>query len=164
MDKPRIYVETTIPSFYFETRQQAAVIARRDWTRDWWQQAILYADLFTSVAVIEELSQGPLQYRQSWLSFVEDLPLLPINEMILEVVEAYVKHLVMPKTSSGDALHLAIASCHQCDFLVTWNCKHLANANKFDHIRKINSQLGLWIPTLTTPLELLEQSDEPDDH
>ena len=55
----------------------------------------------------------------------------------------------------GDALHLAIASYHRCDFLVTWNCKHLANANKFGHIRRINGILGLSVPSLVTPLELL---------
>jgi len=61
----------------------------------------------------------------------------------------------MPNDPTGDALHLAIASYHQCDFLLTWNCKHLANANKFQHIKQINTRLGLSAPTLITPLELL---------
>jgi hypothetical protein len=75
-------------------------------------------------------------------------------------VEAYVRHQLMPSDPSGDALHLAIASFHRCDFLVTWNCRHLANANKFGHIRRVNGLLGLFVPTLTTPLELLGDEDD----
>jgi hypothetical protein len=66
----------------------------------------------------------------------------------------------MPRSPVGDALHLALASYHRCDFLVTWNCKHLANAGKFAHIRRVNGLLGLFVPLLVTPLELLEADDE----
>ena len=61
--------------------------------------------------------------------------------------------------TSGDALHLALASYHECDFLLTWNCQHLANANKFQHIRLINGMLGIFTQNLVTPLELL--AEEP---
>ena len=61
----------------------------------------------------------------------------------------------MPADPRGDALHLALASFYKCDFLLTWNCTHLANANKFGHIRRINVMLGLNVPLLVTPLELL---------
>src|SRR5207244_12975766 len=57
------------------------------------------------------------------------------------------------RSPAGDALHLALASYHKCDFLVTWNCRHLANANKFGHIRRVNALLGLFVPALVTPLE-----------
>ena len=62
----------------------------------------------------------------------------------------------------GDALHLAVASFHRCDFLVTWNCKHLANANKFGHIRQVNDILRIGNPTLVTPLELLNENPSHD--
>jgi len=61
----------------------------------------------------------------------------------------------MPKDPTGDALHLALASYHRCDYLLTWNCANLANANKFPHIRRINAILGFFTPDLATPLELL---------
>jgi hypothetical protein len=67
----------------------------------------------------------------------------------------------MPANPLGDALHLAMASYHRCDFLVTWNCRHLANANKFAQIRRVNSLLGLFVPTLVTPLELLGEDATP---
>ena len=80
---------------------------------------------------------------------------LDINESIADIVEIYISHQLMPNDPAGDALHLAIASFHKCDFLITWNCRHLANANKFGHIRRINTLLGLFVPTLVTPLELI---------
>ena len=65
----------------------------------------------------------------------------------------------MPRDPAGDALHLALASYHKCDFLLTWNCQHLANANKFGHIRRVNTLLGLFVPDLVTPLELLGEDE-----
>ena len=78
------------------------------------------------------------------------------EEPIMEIVEAYIKHRLMPSDPLGDALHLAITSYHGCDFLLTWNCKHIANANKFAHIRRVNAILGIYCPSLVTPLELME--------
>ncbi len=65
----------------------------------------------------------------------------------------------MPADPTGDALHLALASVHKADYLLTWNCKHLANANKFDHIRRVNALLGLHVPALVTPLELMLEEE-----
>ncbi len=93
--------------------------------------------------------------KKKTLSLISDYPILPTEEAIGEIVEAYIARGVMPKDPAGDALHLAMASFHRCDFLLTWNCQHLANANKFDHIRRVNTLLGLFIPILTTPFELL---------
>ena len=94
---------------------------------------------------------------------VADLPLLPIEPAVAEIATAYIRHKLMPADPAGDALHLALASYHKCDFLLTWNCQHLANANKFGHIRRINTLLGLFVPTLATPLELLGDNDaEPE--
>ena len=76
-------------------------------------------------------------------------------------MEAYVGRQLIPAAPFGDALHLALASYHRCDFLVTWNCKHLANANKFEHIRRVNGILGLFVPTLVTPLELIGEDTLP---
>lgn len=155
MNKPRVYVESTIPSFYHEERTTADVIARRDWTRSWWDRAQVQYELLTSPAVINELSAGRPDRIARRLSLIQDLPLLPLEPAITEIAEAYIQHKVMPADPSGDALHLAIASFHKCDFLVTWNCMYLANANKFGHIRRVNSILGLFVPALVTPLELL---------
>ena len=153
--KKRVYIETTIPSFYFEARVDAEMVARREWTRRWWQDAGDRYELVTSAAVIEELSRGEFPAREDCLRLLQSLPLVPIETAVAEIVETYVARKVMPGNPIGDALHLAVASYHRCDFLLTWNCRHLANANKFDHIRRVNAMLGLFVPALVTPLELL---------
>jgi hypothetical protein len=86
--------------------------------------------------------------------------LLPLLPEISAIVSTYIGHRLMPKDPGGDALHLALASFYKCDFLLTWNCRHLANANKFGHIRRINGMRGLYVPALVTPLELKGVGDE----
>jgi hypothetical protein len=114
MPPPKVYIESTIPSFYCETRTDPEAVARRNWTQHWWDFKRDSYVVYVSPAVLDELN-------------------------------------------AGDALHLALASYHECDFLLTWNCQHLANANKFQHIRLVNGMLGLHVPSLVTPLELLAE-------
>jgi len=149
------YVETSIPSFFYEVRTEAEMVARRNWTRRWWDSLPSSDELVTSPAVIDELRRGEFPGQSDALALIQPFPVLEITDAIGEIVEAYIKHQLMPADPFGDALHLALASHHRCDFLVTWNCKHLANANKFGHIRRVNGILGLYVPTLATPLELL---------
>ena len=150
-----VYIETTIPSFYQEVRTEPEMIARRNWTREWWNNQREHYQLVTSIAVIEELERGDYPNKEKILNLVADIPLLSINTEIHDIVETYIKRKLMPADVLGAALHLAIASFHGCDFLLTWNCKHLANANKFSHIRRLNALLGLYVPALITPVELL---------
>jgi predicted nucleic acid-binding protein len=157
----RVYIETTIPSFYHEVRPQPDMVARRDWTREWWDDHRQGFDLVTSEAVIDELDKGTFPQKAEALVLIEAVPLVEINEAIADIVAAYIQHTVMPADPAGDALHLALASFHKCDFLLTWNCRHLANANKFAHIRRVNGLLGLFVPTLVTPLELLGEKETP---
>ena len=161
MNKPLVYVETTIPSFYHTTRTGAASRARREWTRRWWALAHEQYTPVISAAVLDELAGGDYPGRNDALDLVRDLPLLEITSAVAEIIEAYAFHKLMPASPTGDALHLAVASYHRCDFLLTWNCRHLANANKFGHIRRVNTLLGLYVPSLVTPLELLGGNDEP---
>ena len=160
MSKPRVYVETTIPSFYHETRTAPDIVARRRWTRRWWSGALGRYELVTSSPVLDELAGGPRERIAARLALVRELPLLAIEPGIGEILQAYLRHKLMPADPAGDALHLALASYRKCDFLVTWNCRNLANANKFEHIRRINTMLGLFVPILATPLELLGGNNE----
>ena len=155
-----IYVETTIPSFYTETREEEDVRIRRRWTREWWHLPVTRR-LVTSFVVQEELSQIPnAKRRDASLALIHPLEQLIYTPAVEEIIEVYLSHKLMPHEGLGDAAHLALASFHECDMLITWNCKHLANANKTDHIRRVNALLGLRTPLLITPLELLEQDDE----
>ena len=152
-----IYVETSIPSFYFETRPEVQMQARREWTREWWELAKWQDVLFTSAVVVAELRETPdPQKQQQMLDLLVAVPRLPYSDEIDTIVEVYITHKLMPVDSGGDAHHLAMASFHRCDRLVTWNCKHIANPNKIEHIRMVNSALGIHTPQLLTPLEMLE--------
>jgi hypothetical protein len=129
-----------------------------NWTRRWFDAALKSSDeLVTSLVVEAELCNGDYPSRPEAMNLIAGLPLLDLDEAVAEVVDAYLYHQLMPKDPAGDALHLAAASYHRCDFLVTWNCEHLANANKFWHIRRINTMLGIGCPVLVTPLELLDE-------
>ena len=152
---PSVYVETTIPSFYHEVRTEPEMLARRSWTREWWDKHREDYELVTSEAVLDELRKGEFPGKEDTLALMQSVPLLEIEDPLAEIVTAYIAHYVMPADPAGDALHLALASFHKCDFLLTWNCRHLANANKFPHIRRENAILDLFVPSLVTPLELL---------
>jgi len=149
-----VYIETSIPSFYFETRQAPEMVARRTWTRRWWERCRHRYELVTSEAVVAELEEGEYPARAEAVALVTKLPRLPMPEEIADIIDTYILHRLMPRKRLGDALHLALASFHKCDFLLTWNCSHLANANKFEQIRIINTRLGLFVPALVTPMEL----------
>jgi len=138
------------------------MVARRNWTREWWESYRASYEVVTSVAVLDELREREHPQQAEKIALLSEVPFLSLTREVLEVAEVYVARKVMPSDVGGDALHLAFASVHACDVLLTWNCLHLANANKFEHIRRVNTLLGLHIPLLLTPLELMQQleSDE----
>ena len=150
-----VYVETTVPSYYFETRSSAQVAAWRTVTRTWWDEHRKLYNLFTSRFVLLELQRAPVTKRRSALGLMRDVVALEETPSVRDVAEYYIEHRLMPVEAAGDAYHLAIASVHQIDFLLTWNCRHLANANKDQHIRVLNARLGLHVPVVTTPMTLM---------
>ncbi len=148
-----VYIETSVFSFYFERRTSPAAVAMHDWTRQWWDSHRHRYLLATSTAVLAELDTGNLPHRKQALNLAMSLPAIAPDDETGRIVEVYIERKVMPRNPLGDALHLA--SFHKFDFLLTWNCEHLANANKMGHIRRINTLLGLYVPLLITPLELM---------
>ena len=157
--KPRVYIETTIPSFYYETRPEPEMVARRNWTRAWWETKRHRYELVTSAAVAAELT-GAIPYKgPEIVTLIDTLPRIQRTIEVAELAQHYIDQKVMPQNLEGDALHLALASWHGCHFLMTWNCTHLANANKARHIETLNRRRGLPTPIIVTPLELLNLSD-----
>ncbi len=152
----RVYIETTIPSFYFNSRLDPEAIARCNWTKEWWDNHSHLYEKVASLAVIAELEHSNHPNKQEKLNLVSELPLLSVTDEIREIVSVYIRKKIMPVDPVGDALHLAIASFHKCDILLSWNCQNLVNFRKFDRIRRLNAELGLFVPNLLTPLELTE--------
>ena len=154
------YLETSIASFYFTGRTDPLSFSRQHWTRQWWSEFANDFELYSSPAVTVELERGTLEdLKRQRNALVAGLPMLEITSEVRHVARIYVERLLMPNDADGDAMHLAIASFHQMDVLLTWNCRHLANPNKFGHIHKVNSELGLTVPLITTPLNYLSEGD-----
>lgn len=155
MDKKTVYIETSIPSAYVDDRDHVVSRYQREKTRLWWKNHHSFFHVVSSEAVEVELKRVRFPGQRAALKLLETLPLLPITEEVLGVAKLYAKQLVMPKGEFGDAYHLAVACVHEVDYLLTWNCKHLANANKVEHIQVINMRLGLLTPTILTPEMLI---------
>jgi predicted nucleic acid-binding protein len=160
MPKPRAYVETTIPNFYYDFRDSPEVTLRREATRKWWAEAPGQYELVTGTFVRHELAAGTGAAVGLRLRLLDTVPLLPTPSRIDEIAEYYLEHKLMPAKPVADAFHLALASYHGCDLIVTWNCRHLANPNKARHIQRINARLGLAVPRLVTPLHLLKGASD----
>jgi predicted nucleic acid-binding protein len=106
------------------------------------------------------LSFGNYPKKIEILKFIEPLRVLERSLDLERVVAVYIENFVMPKSLVGDAIHLAYASYYGIDYLLTWNCNHLANARKWKHIKVINGRLGLSTPEIVTPLNLVEEINE----
>lgn len=156
--KDNVYIETTIPSYYFEER--VALQFQKRITKDWWMNEKNSYHLYTSEIVFAELETGEYSNKEKIIHLIENLPRLEVNEEIKEVVEIYIKNYLMPKKHTGDAFHLAIASYYKMDYLLTWNCEHLANVNKERHIKITNEKIGLATPHIVTPLQLTTEKEE----
>jgi predicted nucleic acid-binding protein len=147
--KPTIYIETTIPSYYVDQRSELAADTAR--TRQWWDEERSEYECFISPVVLDELAAGSYPHQSECLALVEGLPILAVEAEVLEIAEAYRARRFMPQDPAADALHLALASYYRMDYLLTWNCRHLANANKLKHLEVLNTKMGLSIPAVVTP-------------
>jgi hypothetical protein len=111
-------------------------------------------ELVTSDFVYAEFSLAPETKASQARDFFAGIRVLPPKTGFERLVTHYIEQRVMPDDALGDAAHLAIASQHGIDFILTWNCRHLANANKRKHIEVVNARLGLRTPIIATPFEL----------
>jgi predicted nucleic acid-binding protein len=155
--KPTVYIETTVPSYYADGRPPMARDIER--TREWRDRERSAYECFISPVVLDEISEGDYPTRAACLKLVEAMPMLAIAPRIVEIAEIYQARKVMPKPPVPDALHIALVSYYRMDYLLTWNCRHLANANKMRHLETINLALGLALPRIVTPHMLLPLED-----
>ncbi len=155
-----VYLETTIPSAYFDERDDIVSGFQRYQTRLWWNKYKDDFELYTSEAVIVELRQERFPGQEDAIRLLDTVAILPVGDEIAGVARIYVEQLVMPRGQMGDSFHLAFASVYALDYLLTWNCRHLANPRKVTHIAEINRRLGLITPTILTPQMLVEEDSD----
>lgn len=146
-----VYIETTVPSALFSQREDPASVYRREMTRQWWSQQSRHYALRTSEATLAELGAGTYPGQAEAIAAIDGIPLLAVTEEAIAVAELYVRQQLMPSPASGDAMHLALACLNEIDYLLTWNIRHLANPNKWEHLTVVNRRLGLMSPIITSP-------------
>jgi len=130
--------------------------AHQQLTRDWWDLALPKFDAFISAIVMEEASKGDIQAAQLRLEKISNFLLLLVTPEVRELSDLYFSAAKIPEKARADSYHLALASWHGMDFLVSWNCKHIANGNVKKIVDEINADYGIRSPIICTPEELLE--------
>lgn len=154
--KLKVYIETTIPSFLTARPSRDLVhVAHQQVTREWWERRRDAFDLYTSQAVLNEAGRGNPEAAQRRIRLTEGLTLLPIEDAATKLAQDILGGNVMPRKAAVDALHVAIATVHRLDVLLTWNCRHLANAEIIGGLRDIVRRKGLELPIICTPEELM---------
>lgn len=154
---PNVYVETSIIS-YLTSRPSRDVVtaARQQLTLDWWKSARPGFRVFTSELVVREVSLGDPGSAGLRLAAIEGLPLLELSEGARTIARDLIDRLAIPPGAAIDALHVALAADNGVDFLLTWNCRHIANARSRHLIEHCLRSHGYHPPVLCTPEELME--------
>jgi predicted nucleic acid-binding protein len=154
--KQKIYLETSVISYLAaKPSRDLIVAANQQMTEEWWDSYKDDYELYVSQIVIEEASGGDPEAAQRRLNLIENTPLLGMTEDILSLAKQFIESGLLPQKAARDALHIAIATIHGIDYLLTWNCKHIANATIRNDIAKICHLNGYEIPVICTPQELI---------
>jgi hypothetical protein len=154
--KAKLYLETTIPSYLVgRPSRDLLVAAHQEITRDWWESRRSQFDLYVSELVIQEVRAGDVVLASQRLEILRDVPILAINSEILKLAQDLIAQGPIPRKAAGDAAHIATATVYGCEYLLTWNCRHIANAELHRAIRRVIEQYGYEAPSLCTPEELM---------
>lgn len=155
----RVYIETTIPSYLAAWPSRDLLqAARQQITHQWWNANRQNFELCTSQIVLDESQAGDLSAAQDRMRFLDDLPLLSLSLDVNEVAKAIMESGLLPLKAARDAVHIAVSSVHRVDILLTWNCRHIANAAIMKELAEIVERCGHELPILCTPEELLGDS------
>lgn len=150
-----VYVETSVISYYAARPSRDIVTAARQTiTQEWWNEERARFDIYISVLVVEEAKAGDSVAAQRRADAISGLPILEINEAAEVVAKQLVDGGLIPVTSAEDALHIALAAVHGMDFLLTWNFRHINNAEAKARIGAAIGVLGYECPIICSPEEL----------
>ena len=152
--KPKVYIETSIPSYLTAWRSRDLIVAaNQEITKEWWDSREQF-DLYISALVIQEAGAGNPAAAQKRLEQLDDIPELNITEEIESFAEILIQKVPLPEKARIDALHIAVAALSGMDYLLTWNCTHIANAILRPKLEAICREFGYEPPTICTPQEL----------
>jgi hypothetical protein len=152
----RIYLESTIPS-YLVARPARDLLqaARQQLTRDWWELKRGQHELFSSQVVLDEVAAGEATMARRRLKLLRDIPLLELSAAANRLGRDILLSGLLPVSADGDAAHIAVATVHRMDILLTWNCRHIANVALQHRLRRLVEGKGFSLPALATPEEFM---------
>ncbi|MCC6493666.1 MAG: type II toxin-antitoxin system VapC family toxin [Pirellulales bacterium] len=152
---PSVYLETTIPSYLTAWRSPELVMAaRQQITREWWDSRRQDFELFVSQLVIDEASAGDSTAATRRLEALEGITLLEFGDDANALSKLLIRQLSLPVRAESDAVHIALAVVNGMDYLLTWNCTHIANATLRPRIEEACRAFGYRMPVICTPEEL----------
>jgi hypothetical protein len=153
----RVYIETTVVSYLTARPNRDVVIAgHQQVTHEWWDRRRESYELCVSQLVVGEAAAGDSQAVQERLAVLRSMTVLETTPAALELAKELIKGGALPAKAADDALHIAVATTHAIPYLLTWNCRHLANATMRPIIESICTAKGYKAPIICTPEELLE--------
>ncbi len=154
--RPKAYLETTIPSYLTAWRSRDLIkAAHQEATREWWEGRSRF-ELYVSQVVVRESAGGDPEAAAQRLQALAGIPILDVTEDAEVLAGDLIDRGPLPKKAAVDALHIAVATVHGMDYLLTWNCTHIANAATRGGIEAVCRENGMAPPTICTPIELME--------
>lgn len=158
-----VYLETSVVS-YLVARPPVGTLAQQwhVWTQDWWRLRQPRFECVVSAEVLREAAAGTPELSRQRLAALSTLAVLRRTPTVDELTEAFLSVGALPAKAKADALHLAVATSHRVDYLLTWNMKHLANAEILRRLRPVADQRGYLLPVVCTPLQLMGEIEYED--
>ena len=154
--KPKAYLETTIVSYLAASASRDVVVAgHQQITHDWWEHRDRFA-LYVSAAVVDEAQRGDAAVVKRRMALLNGIPVLDLNADVHRLAERLLSEHAVPPKALVDALHIAAAAVNAINYLLTWNCRHIANAAVRGKIERACRAEGLNAPIICTPEELME--------
>ena len=156
-----VYVETSIVSYLRQRPSSQLVMAARQLlTSQWWSDERSGYQLVTSQYVLDEAGAGEIVLAKERLELLEGIPLLMLDPAIDVIADEIMSRAILPPKASIDALHIATVAHHRIEYLLTWNCRHIANAKILPRIHAVLNDLAIPIPIICTPEEMLGDDQE----
>ena len=165
MKKPSVYIETSVISYLAARLSRDWIVAaHQQLTHDWWKKDRMRFELYASQFVLNEASSGDPEVAQLRLNLLQEISLLDMNDIAKQFSKELLTRKIVPHKASEDAVHIALSVVYRVDYLLTWNCKHIANLHQWRGIQQMCLAYGYSIPMMCTPEFLLGGScvERPD--
>ena len=158
MSLPKLYLETTIPSYLTARRSRDPVLAgQQEATRRWWNDCRTDYELCVSQFVESEAAQGDPGLAAARIAKLDGVLRLPVTAEAIAIADELIAAGLIPAKARVDAAHIGVATIHRMDYLLTWNCRHIRNPDTLWQIERLCTRLGYECPRICTPDDLLER-------